>query len=123
MRAERCSSASLFSDTLNFMRADLVATITEDVGLILNSPIQPGMISREHARLEFVLEHAHWKLVDMNSMNGCLYNGVRVKESKLSGKIPTTSLSTGHQDLLFVFHNIFLEFLAFCLRQGCRLLV
>ena len=89
MRAARCSSGSFFSDTFNFMRADLMATITEDVGLILNSPIQPGMISREHARLEFVFEHAHWKLVDMNSMNGCLYNGVRVKESKLSGKIPT----------------------------------
>jgi hypothetical protein len=89
MRAARCSSASFFSDTLHFMRADLVGTITEDGGLILNSPIQPGMISRQHARLEFVFEHAHWKLVDMNSMNGCLYNGVRVKESKLSGKIPT----------------------------------
>jgi pSer/pThr/pTyr-binding forkhead associated (FHA) protein len=52
------------------------------------------MISRCHARLKHVparqtdgrWEPSHWVLSDLDSTNGCLWNGVRVKESKLSGK-------------------------------------
>ena len=64
-------------------------------GLALDAPEQLGMMSVFHARLDHVpacqrkdgsLEPSYWKLTDTDSMNGILYNGVRVRESRLSGK-------------------------------------
>lgn len=71
----------------------VVGKVTD--GLALDSPEQPLLMSTKHARLDHVRarqrqdgswETCHWKLTDTNSSNGVLFNGVRVRESRLSGE-------------------------------------
>lgn len=64
-------------------------------GLLLDSPHQQLMISRTHARLSFSPAHldkdgrpiaGQWKVTDMQSTNGLLFNGCRVMEAKVMKK-------------------------------------
>ena len=54
--------------------------------LTLGSAQQPLIISRNHARFEYVFagQQSDWVLTDLVSTNGCQWNGVRVQETKLS---------------------------------------
>ena len=64
-------------------------------GLLLDSPHQALMISRTHARLSFAPAHVkdgrsiagQWKVADMQSTNGLLFNGCRVMEAKVGCEI------------------------------------
>ena len=62
-------------------------------GLVLDSPHQTLMISRLHARLSFAPPHldkdgrsvpGHWRVGDLGSTNGLLFNGCRVMEAKVT---------------------------------------
>ena len=53
-------------------------------GILLDSPAQKLMISRLHATLSYDQVRGQWKVMDRDSLNGILHNGVKVKEQYLS---------------------------------------
>ncbi len=70
-----------------------VGRVVSGGGLVLDSPHQTLMISRLHARLSFAPPHVdkegrsvpgHWRVGDMGSTNGLLFNGCRVMEAKVT---------------------------------------
>ena len=75
---------------------------------MLDSPSQGLMISRCHARLRHVSvgQQSYWVLTDLGSTNGCLWNGVRVKETKLSGKNPVPVFAVAVHGLTPTFYTL-----------------
>ena len=55
-----------------------------DCSIVLDSPAQALMISRRHATLTCDASTGQWKLTDLKSTNGVLYNGIKVTEANLS---------------------------------------
>ena len=55
-----------------------------DCSVVLDSRAQALMISRRHATLTCDASTGQWKLTDLNSTNGVLYNGIKVTEANLS---------------------------------------
>ena len=55
-----------------------------DCSVVLDSRAQALMISRRHATLTCDASTGQWKLTDMQSTNGVLYNGIKVTEANLS---------------------------------------
>ena len=63
------------------MAADRACFAAPDGGLVLDSEHQKLMISRSHAHLRFA--EGAWKVVDLQSTNGLLVNGVKKGEATL----------------------------------------
>jgi len=70
---------------------------SSEAGLRLDSPHQKLMISRAHARISFAPAHrdkdgrsipGQWRVADLGSTNGLLFNGCRVMEAKVARSEP-----------------------------------